>query len=59
MWNPITCDCKCKKHILNELVLTWEDEIVNTSETMLINSQKILLFYSHYFISNCIFIFVM
>ena len=58
-------NCTCKKRTINNLVLTCEYEIVNTTETTLINSldqkavyEKEHCFISYYFISNCMFIFV-
>ena len=60
MWNPSTCDCECDKacgfneyldlkSCSSKLVLECEDEILNTTETLL-NDKKSLCKKSNYLI---------
>ena len=35
-------NCACKEHVIDSLVLTWKDEILNTAKTAIIVDQKII-----------------
>ena len=78
MWNPSTCERKCiktseigdcldkiyacKGRIIDNLVLTYEDEVLNITETALAVEKKkcFAKFSFHYFndLINCVFTFV-
>ena len=47
--------CKCRRKLIDKLVLTWEDEILNTNETSFDGKKKYhikMLPYLYHFIDN-------